>query len=283
MEKKYSFPIIFLIVLVIISTKSIAQKELPIIEEIFTKAIEDNSLFLEEAFNQDDRVAQVIQSLVIFNNPTKSYEYLLTNEWPVFGLHHQLSFTLPYTSISGLSGFGDIMLNYRYQLTHREDWAILAPRVSAILPTGRIGKGFDSGNFGLQLAMAGSKRLNNSFQLHANLGMTSIFNQRNYDISTDNEFRKSVNHFFGGFALNYIASENINLSLEYFTTYSQIYDTPDIGYHTLETIICPGIRYAINIGETQIVPSIAVPFKIDDAEHKWDIGLMFYFSVEFPY
>ena len=44
-----------------------------------------------------------------------------TQEWPVPGMTHQLSYTLLFASNGEATGIGDVLLNYRFQL--REETA----------------------------------------------------------------------------------------------------------------------------------------------------------------
>jgi hypothetical protein len=59
--------------------------------EKFTPAIEDNSMFVEEAYNQEDRVVQHISNLVFLPVNEDNIYYSFTQEWPAFVLKHQLS------------------------------------------------------------------------------------------------------------------------------------------------------------------------------------------------
>jgi hypothetical protein len=55
--------------------------------------IEDNSFLIEEAYNQDPGVIQHISSFQYLKQNT--WIYTFTDEWPVPGMKHQLSMTLP--------------------------------------------------------------------------------------------------------------------------------------------------------------------------------------------
>src|SRR5215467_8418171 len=77
-------------------------------------AILDNSFLVEEAFNQERGVVQNIFSWTHI----RSGEWIasFTQEWPVFGSAHQLSYTIPFSRLDGSTGFNDVLVNYRYQL-----------------------------------------------------------------------------------------------------------------------------------------------------------------------
>src|SRR3982750_1453433 len=101
--------------------------------------IEDNSFLPEEAYNQEPRVVQHISVLDVLARGGVGWSYSFTQEWPLFGQTHQLSYTIPVTHGEGAAGTGldDVALNYRYQLVGSGETRVaVAPRVSAILPTG---------------------------------------------------------------------------------------------------------------------------------------------------
>ena len=60
------------------------------------------------------------------------WAYSFTQEWPLGGIRHQLSYTIPIEHIKGSgTGLGDVALNYRYQLAgNPEARAVVAPRLS---------------------------------------------------------------------------------------------------------------------------------------------------------
>src|SRR5919198_1486432 len=80
-------------------------------------AIADNSFLLEEAYNQEPGVVQHISA---WQRSLRSAAWLFTftQEWPLGGQAHQLSYTLPVqrTDSPSETGFSDAVLNYRYQL-----------------------------------------------------------------------------------------------------------------------------------------------------------------------
>src|SRR6478609_7065802 len=82
-------------------------------------SIEDNSMFIEEAFNQEAGVIQHINNFV-FNGGNFAYNY--TQEIPLADVKHQFSFGVSYASFKKpmeaqknrnflTNGLGDIFLN----------------------------------------------------------------------------------------------------------------------------------------------------------------------------
>jgi hypothetical protein len=75
-------------------------------------AIQDNSFLIEEAYNQEAGVVQHIFTYMRSRGGT--YASTFTQEWPVRGLTHQLSYTLPVQRRRG-----DALINYR---RHGRPW-----------------------------------------------------------------------------------------------------------------------------------------------------------------
>ncbi len=174
------------------------------------KKIQDNSFLLEEAYNQEDGVIQHISVFQYMKN--SSWVYTFTQEWPVLKQKHQLSYTIPYGRVRGesgsTSGFGDIFLNYRYQLVMKEAVA-LAPRFSLILPTGSYREELGNGAVGFQGNIPLSVELSDSFVTHWNLGATYIPRAKAPDGSKGN-----TTGFNYGASIIWLASEHFNLMLE---------------------------------------------------------------------
>jgi hypothetical protein len=105
-------------------------------------SIEDNSMLIEEAFNQESGIIQHISNFA-FNNGNFAYNY--TQEIPLADVKHQLSFGISYaslkkpTNITDLThsyitnGLGDLFINYRPLLFGKNDWALVIPRFSVIV------------------------------------------------------------------------------------------------------------------------------------------------------
>jgi hypothetical protein len=75
-------------------------------------------------------------------------------------------------------------------------------------------------------------------------------------------------------------SENFNLIAEAYSSFNADNDSPDSYNFKAETIIAPGFRNAINIGELQIVTGLAVPLTLMSDNSNIYAGLFFYLSFE---
>ncbi len=248
----------------------------------FSEAIQDNSFFIEEAYNQEVRVVQHISNGIYFAKPQKDFAYSFTQEWPLFSETHQISFTIPYLFLNSntISGIADVLINYRYQLLTKDDWAAVAPRVSVILPTGNVEKSLGMGVAGLQVSFPISKRLSESFAAHFNTGFTLYPNVKGTNAS-GGEIKQTLTSYLLGASLIWLAETNYNIMLEYATNFSSELDENGDVARTTEIIVSPGFRYAIDIGDLQIVPGIGVPFSFSHGDSR--IGVFLYLSFEHPF
>jgi hypothetical protein len=132
----------------------------------------DNSFLVEEAFNQERGVFQNI--LTWSRIRSNEWSASFTQEWPVPGVRHQLSYTIPFSKVSGVGGFDDLFINYRFQALSGENGGLaVSPRISLTVPDGDAAAGHGSGKVGLQVAVPASRQLGD-FYLHANAGVTWI-------------------------------------------------------------------------------------------------------------
>ena len=215
--------------------------------------INDNSFLVEEAFNQESGVVQNILTWTRAHDGTWAANF--TQEWPVPGITHQLSYTLVYAKNDDARGIGDALLNYRYQL--REETGrgpAIAPRLSLILPTGRESAGLGDGTAGLQVSVPVSKQFGNLY-VHANIGYTWLPAVRQTELVAGSGIWR--------------VSPMLNLLLE---SVVELHDSATIS---------PGIRRGWNFGDRQVVIGVAAPMT---REHKRaTAALLTYFSIELPF
>ena len=143
--------------------------------------IEDNSFLIEEAYNQEPGVVQhIFTAAYTKSGRTHGWDFSFTQEWPVFSQDHQFSYTIPSSHMvdegSRVSGVGDILLNYRYQLLYEGDSKpAVAPHFSLILPTGNRKKGTGNNVVGYQLNLPVSKKISDTDRAPlATLGATFL-------------------------------------------------------------------------------------------------------------
>lgn len=239
------------------------------------REIGDNSFLMEEAYNQEDGVIQEIQTFQYMKGDTWAYSF--TQEWPVPTQAHQFSYTIPVEKLGRdegrHTGIGDVALNYRYQLIFKEGVMAVSPRFSLILPTGDDKKGLGNGTVGYQVNLPVSLRLNERFVNHWNLGMTFTPNARESGGAKADTFNTNY-----GMSLVYLVNRNLNALVEFMGTSEQSV----IGNGTTENsnsfIINPGLRYAFDLKNLQIVPGISMPIGVGPS--KGDYGVMAYLSFE---
>jgi len=145
-----------------------------IASEPLAKGIQDNSFFIEEAYNQEPGVVQHILNVPIdFSNGSREIAPSFTQEWPVFSQTHQFSYTIPYVFTEDDNGMADMRLNYRLQAFMEDEYTpAFAPRLSLVLPTGDSDKGFGTGVMGYEFNLPFSKIVSDRWTLHFNAGMS---------------------------------------------------------------------------------------------------------------
>jgi len=242
--------------------------------------IQDNSFLLEEAYNQEAGVVQTIQTFTRVAG-TGDWVYALTQEWPVPDQKNQLSVTIQFLGLSGPEGFsrgfGDVQLNYRYQLVgNGEADVAFAPRTTLVIPSGTPRRGLGAGGLGLQVGLPLSVVLSKSLVSNTNLGGTVLFSAKNTAGNASNLWSASA-----GQSLIWLAHPNVNLLLEAVVATNEVFGADGSPVRRTEAVVSPGIRGAINLpGSLQIVPGFAVPLGVGPSHGK--NAIFVYLSVELP-
>ena len=220
------------------------------------QAIADNSFLVEEAYNQE---AGVVQHISTWSRPHGggSWNYSFTQEWPLGGVTHQVSYTIPIVDPSGkeAAGIGDAALNYRYQLVGEGGPVQVAPRGSLLLPTGSAVEGRGTGDVGLQVNLPVSWELSPALVTHWNAGATIVGGSTDVQLAASAIWR---------------VRRAVNLLLE------ALWLDPDGVY------LNPGVRWAHDLaGGLQVVPGVAYTVAIGpDAGRD---ALFVYLSLEHPF
>lgn len=253
----------------------------PALAEPQAAFIQDNSFMVEEAYNQEKGVVQHINTfsyLVLSHD----WSYTFTQEWPVGGLRHQLSYTLaaarPGAFAASGPGMGDSLLNYRYQWVGSGDTRLaFAPRLSVILPSGdyRVGHGY--GGAGVQSNLPLSVVLQRKWVTHWNAGATFVPRARN-----GNGDRAACWNYTAGQSMIWLAKPRFNVLLETYLARAQIVSAPGKTNWSTSLFLNPGIRWAYNFSSgLQIVPGLAVPVGVGPT--LGEKGLFVYLSFEHPF
>ncbi|HYF38988.1 MAG TPA: transporter [Gemmatimonadales bacterium] len=239
--------------------------------------IQDNSFLLEEAYNQESGVVQHINTFSISSG--QDWGYAFSQEWPLGGIRHQLSYTVPIQrSADGGTGFGDIALNYRYQLAgHPEAGFVAAPRLSLLLPTGKEELGRGAGGLGLQANIPFSLVLSKALVTHWNAGLTLTPAARN---SLGRE--ATTTGFNLGASAVWLLRPSFNLLVETLWLSEEIVLGEGATQRDEMAVLSPGFRAAFDLaGGLQVVPGLAYTFYLtpDQAEDEAFV----YLSFEHPF
>ena len=244
--------------------------------EVPVPQIQDNSFLMEEAYNQEPGVVQHISTFSRARGG--GWLYTFTQEWPVTGIRHQLSYALPLAHDPSLpasrTGIGDILLNYRLQLAgDGESRLAVAPRLSVLLPTGSFAGGRGAGGVGLQTNVALSYLVAPRLAAHLNLGATLIPSAEaplgaHATTVTPN----------AGASVVWLLSPRVNLLVEGIWLDQATATGPGTKARSSTWLLNPGARVAFNTaGSLQIVPGIA--YTVDLTDGASDV-LFLYLSFE---
>ncbi|HJQ96911.1 MAG TPA: hypothetical protein VJ826_01290 [Candidatus Polarisedimenticolaceae bacterium] len=238
--------------------------------------IRDNSFLLEEAYNQE---AGVVQHITTYQR-TRGNAWTLgfTQEWPVGSVKNQLSYTIAHLDPGPESpGFGDAAVHWRYQLLGAADPKVaLAPRVSVVVPFGDAEKGLGEGGPGLQVNLPLSVELPRGFVTHVNFGATHFFHAQS---EAGDEADLTLFHF--GQSLIWHARPRLDLMLEALYVSGERIVAPGATEDEQTFLLSPGVRWAHDLGNLQIVPGIAVPLGLGPSSG--DRSVFFYLSFEHPF
>jgi DtxR family transcriptional regulator, Mn-dependent transcriptional regulator len=234
--------------------------------------IADNSFLVEEAFNQEAGVFQHIFNIRVSDG--REWEATFTQEWPLFSQTHQFSYTLPYLTTGGESGVGDVLLNYRVQALMEGDRVpAFSPRLSLILPSGKVEDGLGDGSPGWQVNLPLSKQTGDLY-LHWNAGFTHL-PDANADGASHSLLTPHValSGIWRARPMLHVMVENV---LEWQETIEGTVKQRDRVF-----TVSPGLRFGWNTGDAQTIFGLAVPVEfVADAT---DIGVLGYFSYELPF
>lgn len=257
-----------------------AQSSIPSQSRDDPPPIEDNSFLVEEAYNQERGVVQHVSTFSRVTGAT-GWMYTFTQEWPMGGQKHQLSYTVPFArndeGAGGETGLGDIGINYRYQIGGGDNPLAFAPRLTLLLPTGASRHGLGSGGTGFQFNLPLSAVLPARFVAHSNAGLTYIPRAR------DTFGNAAATHSYAlGQSLIWLAHPKLNLMLE--GTWNSQHEVigPSLTQRNSEFLLSPGLRGAINFASgLQVVPGIAFPFGIGSS--RGERAVFVYLSLEHPF
>ena len=239
--------------------------------------IQDNSFLIEEAYNQE---AGVVQHISTFSRSGGGeWDYSFTQEWPLGGIRHQLSYTIPVQHADGSgTGLGDIALNYRYQLAGNPDArTVAAPRFSLILPTGNDELERGTGAVGFQVNLPLTQVIDSQLVTHWNAGSTLTPSARN---SLGRQ--ATTSDFNLGGSLIWLARPSLNLLLEALWLSEESVAGDGRTVRGESGLLSPGIRMAFNLpGGLQIVPGVAYTVGLGPDSSPDSVFL--YLSFEHPF
>lgn len=236
--------------------------------------IQDNSFLIEEAYNQE---AGIVQHISIFRSyrGTSDFEAAFTQEWPLGGIKHQLSYDLPLVRSARETGIGDVRVNYRYQwIGSGLTQLAVSPRFSVVFPTGDWKRGRGAGTTGVEFFVPLSHVISPLLTQHVNAGAAFSPSARNTAGEKANTFGITLGHSF-------VVTANPNFQLMLETVYDRAQEVTGESSTEWadELVISPGFRTALNFDSgLQIVPGLAFPIGVGPSDGTR--GVFVYLSFE---
>lgn len=233
--------------------------------------IQDNSFLLEEAYNQESGVVQHISA---FSHADDAWVYTFTQEWPLGGIAHQLSYSLPFLDAGAGSGIGDVAVNYRHQLLGNPAARLLvAPRLSILLPTGSVDGARGTGGAGVAVNLPVSAVVSRSVVTHWNLGAT--FTPAAHGPL---DAHASTTAFNAGASAVWLARPWLNLLVEGIWGSGEEVTGEGTTARFEGAFVNPGIRVAFDAGSVQVVPGVG--YTIGIGPSRGEDALFLYLSLE---
>jgi hypothetical protein len=241
------------------------------------QAIQDNSFLLEEAYNQE---RGVVQHIGAFDRASGgAWQFAFTQEWPLGGIRHQLSYTIPLQGDGTTgTGLGDVALNYRYQLVgNAEARTAVSPRFTVLLPTGNDEMERGSGGVGLQANLPVSFVVGPELVTHWNAGVTVTPSARN----PLGQSATTTNLNLGASAV-WLLRPSFNLLVEALWLNTRVVVGNGQTARERGGYLSPGMRMAFDLaGDLQIVPGLAYIFGLGPDLNEDAVFL--YLSFEHPF
>jgi hypothetical protein len=225
---------------------------------------------------------QYIATVQHFASPDHFWGLSFTQEVPLAGMRHQLSWTIPFVSAHERDrlGLSDISIHYRLQALDGSSGLAISPRVSIFVPTGAP-QSRGEGVVSWQANLPVSVELSRAFVVHFNAGATLTPNQEidsrvwGYPVSED-----LMSYNVGG-SLVWLTLPNLNVLCEILHTATDEFGDGGRVDQIDETILNPGVRIAINASFGQFVPGITMPVRF--VNDQTDVGVFGYLSFEHSY
>ena len=247
--------------------------------------IEDNSFFVEEAYNQEEGVVQHIVNAVYSKDPKqRGWTFNFTQEWPVFSQDHQFSYSIPSYSLredgERVRGIGDVLVNYRYQLLEEGDSVpAIAPRFSLILPTGNRRRGTGNGVVGYEWQLPFSKKFPPRLAFHANLGLTFLPGVRApLDAGGLSAKRSLLSPNLGASGI-FALTPRVHAMLEWIGNSENSINGNGKTRRAFVSMISPGLRAAV-VDEEKLQTVVGVGLPIGVTKSAPNFGVLLYLSIE---
>ncbi len=138
----------------------------------------------------------------------------------------------------------------------------IAPRFSAILPTGDWRRGLSYGTTGWQVNLPLSKRISRDFTVHFNAGTTLYPSAKGIEAS-GTTIRQDLWAANQGASLIWLASPRFNLMLEVVAFQQDEFSASGTKIRDHQALLNPGFRYAVNLPKGHLVVGVTAPLGLN--------------------
>lgn len=244
----------------------------------YSEIIADNSYLVENAINIPSGNLHSLNACTQFRSGS-SLVCGVTQEVSFNDGKNLFSYSLPYSFLDSNSvrGVGDAALTFRRQLTGDESWAVVSPRFTAFVPTGKHSKGLGSSSPALQFGLPVTKRLSEYFLGSFNSGVTYVPRALGEN-EVGHQVRRGLTSFNLGGSLVWRAHKNFNPLIEYVENFGSEIGEGGGVMRFNEHVLSPGVGLAWILGGVRVSPGFAVPVSFRDGSYR--TGLLFYLAFE---
>lgn len=260
---------------VLVGQRSAVAQSPPAPREAKAFEILDNSFLVEEAFNQE---RGVVQNIFGFARTGSDWDAAFTQEWPLARQRHQVSYTVPFASLAGQRGVGDIQIHYRYQaLVEGARRPAFAPRFTMILPSGGTDKNLGSGVVGWQVNLPFSKQRNDLY-FHWSGGFTHLSGV-DAGVSPAGDVTLFTPHLAASSIWR--IRPMLNVLVEQVFEWAHEVESSGTTGRTAVFTVSPGARGGWELSDHQLVVGLAMPLTLRDGAI--EAAVFVYLSYELPF
>jgi hypothetical protein len=249
-------------------------------ENPLERFLQSNGLLVETAYHQE--AGEVQHAVSVSRSSKDGWASVVSQEWPVFGEKHQVTFSLPAEVFlkrpDGIRGVGDLTLEYSYFLVGDNKSKItVSPGVGFSIPTGSVAKGLGAGGAGVSVKLPISVMLSKRFASNSNVELGYVSRAKNAEGDRFRLWNYEVGQSFVWFV-----RPKFNVLVEAIWDRSKAANRDSFREIENEIFVSPGVRWAhVFHNGLSIIPGVATPLGLGPS--RGDHRIFFYLAIEHPF